>query len=32
MPQQACTPFAPIKAVKEPKRRVCEECIKTGDR
>jgi uncharacterized UBP type Zn finger protein len=31
MAQQVCAHLAAIKAVKKPQRRVCEECIKTGD-
>jgi hypothetical protein len=32
MPDQSCTHIAAITTVKQPKRRVCEECVKTGSR
>jgi hypothetical protein len=32
MTAQACAHLAAITTVKHAKRRVCEECIKTGDR
>jgi hypothetical protein len=31
MARQVCAHLAAIKTVKRPHRRVCEECIKTGD-
>lgn len=31
MAKQSCAHLAAITTVKLPKRRVCEECIKTGD-
>ena len=31
MPASACAHIAAIDKVKHPHRRVCEECIKTGD-
>jgi hypothetical protein len=31
MSSEACAHLAAIKSVKQPKLRVCEECIKTGD-
>jgi hypothetical protein len=31
MSEQACAHLAAITTIKQPKRRVCEECIKTGD-
>jgi hypothetical protein len=31
MADQVCVHLAAITTVKHPKRRVCEECIKTGD-
>ena len=31
MSSGACAHLAAIKSVKQPKLRVCEECIKTGD-
>jgi hypothetical protein len=31
MVRKVCAHLAAIKSVKMPKRRVCEECIKTGD-
>ncbi len=31
MPDQPCGHLLAIKQVKQPSRRVCEECIKTGD-
>jgi hypothetical protein len=31
MSDQVCAHLAAITTVKQPKRRVCEECIKTGD-
>lgn len=32
MTSRACAHLAAIKTVKQPKRHVCEECVKTGDR
>ena len=32
MAQATCEHLAAITDVKEPRRRVCEECVKTGDR
>ena len=32
MPPQACPHLVAITTVKQPKRRVCEECVKSGDR
>ena len=32
MADKACVHLAAITTAKHPKRRVCEECIKTGDR
>lgn len=31
MPESACEHLALITEVKQPRKRVCEECIKTGD-
>lgn len=31
MSAQTCTHLVAVTTVKQPKRRVCEECIKTGD-
>ncbi len=31
MASQVCAHLAAIKALKQPRRRVCEDCIKTGD-
>jgi hypothetical protein len=31
MPNQPCAHLLAVTQVKQPKRRVCEECIKTGD-
>jgi hypothetical protein len=32
MSDKTCAHLVAIKTVKQPKRHVCEECIKTGDR
>jgi len=32
MAQEACEHLLAITDIKEPRRRVCDECIKTGDR
>jgi hypothetical protein len=31
MPERACEHLSSVHAVKKPKQRVCEECVKTGD-
>ena len=32
MSQLACAHLTSIHSIKQPKKRVCEECVKTGDR
>ena len=32
MSQRACAHLTSIHSIKQPKQRVCEECVKTGDR
>jgi hypothetical protein len=32
MARQACAHLMAIHGIKQPKRRVCEECVKSGDR